>query len=62
MSNGNLKYTTTHIDKPSIDGAEHEIISFVGDSDGLLMIQHPSKFDGREVGRERNTSTVKGRE
>lgn len=52
----------THIDKPSINSTEHQIISFMGDSDGLLMIQHPSKFDGRKVSRERNTGTVKGHE
>ena len=48
----------TYVDDPRLDGTEEEIILVVGLADLVPVVNHPTKLDGREVGRQRKASAV----
>lgn len=46
-----LVKSETYVDKPSVDGTEHQVVFLVGIVNLLVVVQHPPQFDGREVSR-----------
>lgn len=46
----------TYVDKPRVDGTEHQVVFLVGIVNFLVVVQHPPQLDGREVSRQWETS------